>query len=130
MWHDRGRMLATLRSMPTGLRIFLVYALAILVVIGLSMRYVVDTAIATPITLQGVAAMALLAYTIFTITTVLQRKQAARGLAMGLASLTVVAVPFFVLYSPWPLAMVDVLVGIALFRGLTRPAVRAFLIEP
>ena len=116
--------------MPTGLRIFLVYALAILVVIGLSMRYVVDTAIATPITLQGVAAMALLAYTIFTITTVLQRKQAARGLAMGLASLTVVAVPFFVLYSPWPLAMVDVLVGIALFRGLTRPAVRSFLIEP
>jgi len=116
--------------MPTGIRVFLAYALAILVIVGLSLRYVVDLAVATPITLQGVAAMALLAYTIFTITTVLQRKQAARGLALGLASLTVVAVPFFVLYSPWPLAVADVVVGIVLFRGLTRPSVRTWLNEP
>lgn len=123
-------MIATLRTMPAGLRIFLVYALGILAVIGLSLRYVIDLAIATPITIQGVAAMALLAYTIFTITAVLQRKQAARGLALGLASLTVVALPFFVLYSPWPLVVIDVIVGLALFRGLTRPIVRDWLSEP
>ncbi len=116
--------------MPAGLRIFLGYALTILVVIGLSLRYVIDLAVATPITLQGVAAMALLAYTIFTITTVLQRKQAGRGLALGLASLTVVAVPFFVLFSPWLLAVVDIAIAIILFRGLTRPAVRTWLSEP
>lgn len=123
-------MLATLRSMPGGLRLFLAYALLILVIIGLSLRYVVDLAIATPVTLQGVAAMALLAYTIFTITTVLQRKEIARGLALGLASLTIVAAPFLSLYAAWPLIVVDAVVGIALFYGLTRPSVRAWLSEP
>jgi hypothetical protein len=116
--------------MPGGIRMFLVYALAILAIIGLSLRYVVDLAVATPITIQGVAAMALLAYTIFTITAVLQRKQAARGLALGLASLTVVAVPFLLLYSRWPLVVIDVVVGVLLFRGLTRPVVRDWLSEP
>ena len=41
--------------------------------------------------------MILLAYTIFTITLVLQRKEVARGLALGLASLTIPAVPLGVL---------------------------------
>ena len=41
--------------------------------------------------------MVLLAYTIFTITMVLQRKQAARGLALGLATLTIPAVPLLLL---------------------------------
>ena len=123
-------MLETLRTMPSGLRIFLVYALAILAIIGLSMRYVVDLAVATPITVQGVAVMALLAYTIFSVTTVLQRKQAARGLALGLASLTIVALPFLALYWPWPLLAIDVAVGLLLFHGLTRPAVRTWLSEP
>jgi hypothetical protein len=123
-------MLATLRSMPGGLRLFLVYALAILAIIGLSLRYVVDLAIATPVTLQGVAAMALLAYTIFTITTVLQRKEVARGLALGLASLTIVAAPFLLFYASWPLALLDLAICAALFHGLTRPAVRAWLTEP
>ena len=41
--------------------------------------------------------MVLLAYTIFTTTLVLQRKQAARGLALGLASLTIPLVPLLLL---------------------------------
>ena len=41
--------------------------------------------------------MILLAYTIFTTTLVLQRKQAARGLALGLASLTIPLVPLLLL---------------------------------
>jgi hypothetical protein len=123
-------MLKTLRAMPAGIRLFLVYALVILVIIGLSMRSIIDLAVATPITLQGVAAMALLAYTIFTITTVLQRKQAARGFALGLASLTVVALPFLLLYGPWVLGAIDVIVAAILFWGLTRPVIRAWLSEP
>ena len=79
--------------MPNGIRIFLVYAFAILVVIGLSLRFVIDMAISAPVSLPGVLVMILLAYTIFTITLVLQRKEAARGLALGLASLTIPAVP-------------------------------------
>ena len=74
--------------MPTGVRIFLVYAFGILAVIGLSLRFVIDMAISAPVSLPGVVVMILLAYTIFTITVVLQRKEIARGLALGLASLT------------------------------------------
>src|SRR5450759_1201557 len=80
---DRPKM-----RMPNGIRIFLVYAFAIMTVIGLSMRSVIDLAISAPVSLTGVVVMVLLAYTIFTITLVLQRKQAARGLSLGLASLT------------------------------------------
>ena len=47
--------------------------------------------------LEGLVVMVLLAYTIFTTTLVLQRKQAARGLALGLASLTIPLVPLLAL---------------------------------
>ena len=79
--------------MPGGIRLFLVYAFLILAGIGLSLRSVVDLAISTPVSFEGLIVMVLLAYTIFTTTLVLQRKQAARNLALGLASLTIPLVP-------------------------------------
>src|SRR3954453_3693669 len=81
------------RDMPGGGRVFLLYALVILAGIGLSLRFVVDQAIAAPVSPVGVLVMILLAYTIFTTTLVLQRKKGARVLALGLASLTVPLVP-------------------------------------
>ena len=69
-------MLSQLRAMPPGIRIFLGYAFLILGAIGLSMRWVIDQAISVPISPIGVVAMVLLAYTIFTTTLVLQRKEA------------------------------------------------------
>ena len=77
-----------IRAMPGGIRLFLVYAFLILAGIGLSLRFVVDQAIEASVSPLGVVVMVLLAYTIFTTTLVLQRKEAARGLALGLASLT------------------------------------------
>ena len=121
-------MFDAIRAMPGGIRLFLLYALLILVGIGLSMRVVVDQAIAAPISPLGVLVMVLLAYTIFTTTLVLQRKQAARGLAIGLASLVVPAV-FLLATSPvHPATPFFVAAfGILLFRGLLRPEVRAYL---
>lgn len=116
--------------MPLGIRVFLVYAFAILALIGLSMRWVVDQAIEQPISPIGIVWMGLLAYTIFTITLVLQRKEAARGLALGLASLSIPAVPLLALSALLPAALVMVTVALVLFRGLTRPAIRAYLTEP
>ena len=87
----------TLRQMPGGLRLFLVYAFLILAGIGVSLRFVVDQAIEASVSFQGVVVMALLAYTIFTTTLVLQRKEAARGLALGLTSLTIPLVPLLLL---------------------------------
>jgi hypothetical protein len=123
-------MIARLRSVPVGVIAFLVYAFVILAFIGLSLRWVVDQAVAAPVSLPGVVVMVLLAYTIFTVTLVLQRKEAARGLALGLTSLTIPAVALTLL-SGWPVpAIVCGLVGAGLFRGLTRPSVRAYLSEP
>jgi hypothetical protein len=123
-------MLTSLREMPGGIRLFLVYAVLILAAIGLSMRYVVDLAIAAPISFPGIVVMVLLAYTIFTTTLVLQRKEAARGLALGLASLTIPAVPLLLVGGlPIP-AVVTAIVGVLLFRGLRRPDARAWLSEP
>jgi hypothetical protein len=123
-------MLDTLRHMPGGLRLFLVYAFLILAGIGVSLRFVVDQAVEASVSFQGVVVMALLAYTIFTTTLVLQRKEAARGLALGLTSLTVPLVPLLLL-SRLPLEAVFVAgFSLVLFRGLLRPDVRLFLSEP
>lgn len=118
------------RAMPGGIRLFLVYALLILAGIGLSLRFVVDQAIAAPISPTGVIVMVLLAYTIFTITLVLQRKQAARNLAIGLASLTVPLVPLLFLSRLVVEAIFVAALGLLLLRGLLRPEVRTYLDEP
>jgi hypothetical protein len=123
-------MLDRLRAMPGGIRLFLAYAVLILAGIGVSLRSVVDTAISTPVSLVGVVVMVLLAYTIFTTTLVLQRKQAARGLALGLASLTIPLVPLLALSQLLVEAIFVAALGLLLFRGLLRPEVRTYLNEP
>ncbi len=121
----RGR-----RIPPPGLLLFLAYGFVILGGIGLSLRWVVDQAVGSPLSLPGIVVMVLLAYTIFTLTLVLQRKEAARGLAIGLVTLTIPAVALFAV-SPAPaLAIVPAALGIALFAGLRRPSVKAWLSEP
>jgi hypothetical protein len=122
-------MFEAIRAMPGGIRLFLVYALLILAGIGLSLRFVVDQAVEMSVTFQGVVVMALLAYTIFTTTLVLQRKEAARGLALGLASLVIPLVPLLAL-SQLPIEAIFVAaLGLLLFRGLLRPEVRSYLSE-
>jgi hypothetical protein len=121
--------------MPAAVRLFLGYALAILAVIGLSLRFVVEQAVSAPVSGVGVVVMALLAYTIFTTTLVIQRKEAGRGLALGLASLTIPGVPLaWFTFSGSPLGLIlaalMAVLAIALLRGLTRPNVRAWLSEP
>lgn len=116
--------------MPTGIRIFLVYAFAILVGIGLSLRFVIDEAVAAPVSPIGVVVMALLAYTIFTTTLVLQRKAAARGLALGLSTITLPATLLLLLGAQPVGALVLGLLAIMLFRGLMGAEVRGYLSEP
>lgn len=123
-------MLERFRGMPPGVAVFLGYACLILVAIGLSMRFVIDQAIAAPLSLPGIVVMVLLAYTIFTMTLVLQRKEAARNLALGLSSLTLPAIPLLLLGGGYAAAAFVAVVAVALFVGLTRPSVRTYLREP
>ncbi|HEY8632819.1 MAG TPA: hypothetical protein VIL50_06660 [Candidatus Limnocylindrales bacterium] len=122
-------MVERVREMPGGIRLFLVYALVLLAAIGLSLRYVIDLAIGAPVSGPGVVVMVLLAYTVFTTTLVIQRKQASRGLALGLASLTLPLLVYFVLTGFVPQTIFIGALAALLFRGLLRPEVKAYLNE-
>jgi hypothetical protein len=123
-------MLTRIRETPPGILLFLGYAGLILAGIGISLRYVIDLAIGAPVSGPGVVVMVLLAYTIFTTTLVLQRKEASRGLALGLASLTVPLAPYL-LFTGLPIQAVFVgVLAVLLFRGLRSPRSQAWLSEP
>jgi hypothetical protein len=122
-------VLQQIAAMPGGIRLFLVYAFAILAGIGLSLRYVIDLAVRGSVSGPGVVVMVLLAYTIFTTTLVLQRKQASRGLAFGLASLTLPLIPYLLVLGLIPQTIFVAALAALLFRGLLAPDVRAYLIE-
>jgi len=122
-------MVQQIRAMPGGIRLFLVYALVILAGIGVSLRWVIDQAIGAPVSGPGVVVMVLLAYTVFTTTLVLQRKQAARGLALGLASLTLPLVLYLLALGLLPPTIFFAALAGLLFRGLLRDEVRAYLSE-
>ena len=115
------------RGMPWGIGLFLVYAFLILAGAALALGPVVERAILIPITFEGIVLMALLAYTIFTITLVLPRKTAARGLTLGLVSLTVPAIPLAVLFGQLILAVFVAALGLLLYRGLRAPRALAWL---
>ncbi len=120
----------SLRGMPWGVALFLVYAFLLLGGIGLTMGQVIDQATTMAVSLPGVVDMALLAYTIFTITLVLQRKSAGRGVAMGLSSLIVPALLFFAVAQAWIVAIFLAALVAVLVQGLRRPASAAWLSEP
>jgi len=116
--------------MPWGIALFLVYALLILTGVGLSLGFVVDQAQTVPVTPLGLVVMALLAYTIFTVTVVLQRKAAARTLALGLATLALPAIPLALLGGGVPAALIAGALAAVLLLGLRRPAVATWLDQP
>jgi hypothetical protein len=124
-------MISRVRAMPGGIRLFLIYGLLILFGIAVVLPSVVERAVgAVPVTFDGLVLMILLAYTIFSLTLVLQRKQAARSLALGLATLTVPALLLLLLSQFLLAASVLAVFTIFLFRGLLRPEVRTYLDEP
>jgi len=123
-------VIASFLAAPGPIRLFLVYALALLAGIGLSLRFVVDMAIAAPVSLPGVVVMILLAFTIFTITLVIQRKEAARNLALGLSSLTIPLIPLALIGGQPIPAIFFAALALLLLRGLRRAEVRSWLSEP
>src|SRR5258705_10587221 len=120
----------SLRGMPWGVALFLVYALLILAGVGLSLGFVVDQAQTVPVTPLGLVVMALLAYTIFTVTVVLQRKAASRSLALGLATLALPAIPLALLWGQLIAALFVAAIALLLFPGLRAPAAAAWPCHP
>jgi hypothetical protein len=124
-------MLQLIRQMPPGVLVFLGYAFLVLSVLGLALPIVIDQAIATPVTFIGLVWMGLLAYLIFTMTLVLQRKQAAYGLSLGLSTL-LVPLAGIVFFGPsgWLLSIVLLSLFALVVWSLRRPRSRAWFCEP
>lgn len=124
-------MLGQRRFMPVGIMLFLLYGFAMLAGLAVAMPLVIDQAVEASVSPLGVVYMLLLAYLIFTLTLVLQRKQAAYPLALGLATLSIPLIPILFL-SPagMPGAIVASLLAVGLFVALRRRATRAWFVEP
>jgi hypothetical protein len=123
-------MFETLRAMPTGVRVVLGFGFVLLAGVGLTLPLVVNQAIEAAVTPIGLLWMLLLAYLVFTLTLILQRKQAAWMLSLGLASLSV---PLAIVLWQWA-GLVGALIGVALaallFWALRGTAARAWFSEP
>lgn len=119
-----------IKAMPPGVLVFMGYALLVLSILGLFMSRVIDEAVQSPISLIGVVWMALLAYLVFTMTLVLQKKQAAFGLSLGLTSL-LLPLAAILLFAPagWILSVVAILLFALVVWSLRRPRSRAWFSE-
>ena len=124
-------MLQTVREMPPGVLVFLGYSFLVLTVIGLTMPIVIDQAVQAPITFIGLVWMALLAYLIFTMTLVLQKKQAAYMMSLGLTSL-LLPLAAILLFAPGGFvgSIAAVLLFVVVVISLRRPRSRAWFSEP
>lgn len=122
-------MLEIVRSMPAGVRIVLAFGFVLLAGVGLTLPLVINEAVEAPVSAVGLLWMLLLAYLVFTLTLILQRKQAAWMLSLGLASLSV---PLAVGLWAWA-GLIGALLGVALaavlFLALRGERARAWFSE-
>src|SRR3954452_877127 len=91
-------MLETFRAMRTGVKLILGFGFILLAGVGLTLPLIINQAVEAPVSPLGLLWMLLLAYLVFTLTLILQRKQAAWMLSIGLASL---AVPIALILFEW-----------------------------
>ena len=123
-------MLEVLRQMPAGVRLLTAYGLVILAGLALTLPLVVEQAVEAPISPLGLLWMLLLAYLIFTLTLILQRKQAGWALSLGLVSLSVPLVPILYWWAGVPGGLAGIVLVAVLVWSLRRPAVRTWFREP
>lgn len=123
-------MIALLRQMPNGVRLLLAFGFVLLAFVGLTLPLVIDLAVEAPVSALGLLWMLLLAYLVFTLTLILQRKQAAWLLSIGLASLSV---PLAVILYSWAGAigaLAGLVLAVVLFLTLRGGQARAWFSEP
>ena len=123
-------MFETLRAMPNGVRLVLGFGFVLLAGVGLTLPLVVNQAIEAAITPIGLLWMLLLAYLVFTLTLILQRKQAGWMLSLGLATLSVPLAIALWLWADLVGALLGIALALLLFWSLRAQPVRAWFSEP
>jgi hypothetical protein len=122
-------MLETFRAMPTGVKLILGFGFILLAGVGLTLPLIINQAVEAPVSPIGLLWMLLLAYLVFTLTLILQRKQAAWMLSIGLASLAVPLALIMFFWAGVPGWLFGVgLIGM-LFTSLRGERVRAWFSE-
>ncbi len=129
---------------PLGVRLWFVWAFALLAVTGLALPRIVafiDFSERAPFSLLGIFMMVELALVLFGITVALQRKRIAWRFAIGIALLPVpilAGLPPVLFDMPsaaasgWfgLMAPIGLVISIGLIVGLTRPGARDYFSEP
>ena len=123
-------MLDLVRDMPAGVRIIAAFGFVLLALMGLSLPLVIEQAVEAPVSPLGLLWMLLLAYLVFTLTLILQRKQAAWLFSLGLVSLSIPLVAVLYFWAGIPGAIAGVILAGILFLALRGPAARAWFSEP
>jgi hypothetical protein len=123
-------MFELLRQMPAGVRLVLAFGFVLLAVVGLTLPLVINQAVEAPVSPLGLLWMLLLAYLVFTLTLILQRKQAAWLLSLGLASLSVPLIGILFTWGGVPAAIVGVAICGVLFLSLRGARTRGWYNEP
>jgi hypothetical protein len=122
-------MLEVIRSMPGGVKLIMGFGFILLAGVGLTLPLIVNQAVEAPVSPIGLLWMLLLAYLVFTLTLILQRKQAGWMLSVGLASLGVPIALILFFWAGVPGAIFGIgLVGM-LFTSLRGERVRAWFSE-
>ena len=116
--------------MPNGVRLVLAFGFVLLAGIGLTLPVVINQAIEAPVSPIGLLWMLLLAYLVFTLTLILQRKQAGWLLSLGLASLSVPETLILFSWAGAVGAIAGVLLIGLLFLALRGERARAWFSEP
>lgn len=116
--------------MPNGVRVVLGFGFVLLAGVGLTLPLVINQAIESPVSPLGLLWMLLLAYLVFTLTLILQRKQAAWMLSLGLASLSVPLALILYFWAALPGLLMGIALAVLLFWSLRGAGSRQWFNEP
>jgi len=116
--------------MPAGVRIVIAFGFVLLAALGLTLPLVISQAIEAPVSPLGLLYMLLLAYLVFTLTLMLQRKQAAWMLSLGLVSLSVPLALVLYFWASLPGLLMGAALVVVLFWSLRGDRVRGWFSEP
>jgi hypothetical protein len=118
------------RSVPPGVIVLIGFGLLLLAGLGLTLPMVINQAIDTPVSPMGLLWMLLIAYLVFTLTLVLQRKQAAWNLSLGMATLVVPLTLILWQYASAVGVIVGLGLGLTLVLALRGARVRSWFSQP
>ena len=116
--------------MPPGVIVLIGFGLLLLAGLGLTLPMVINQAIDTPVSPLGLLWMLLIAYLVFTLTLLIQRKQAAWNLSLGMATLVVPLTLILWQYASAVGVLVGLVLGAALVLALRGARVRGWFSQP